>query len=137
GPARHALSAGRVPVLAAAVLLGLGALPFLVLPWLVIPAARIVRGIPAGTLSWGLPGIRAGSIAVPTLAFSLAAGAAIALWLRLVARRPPAAVWSTPHLVPPSFRFDPPQPPPWLALPWLRLAFLTYAVLVVLAIVRQ
>ena len=65
GEPRGLLSPAPVPLAAGLLLLG-GALPLAILPWLVIPAARILRGIPGGTVGWGLLGITAGPTAVPT-----------------------------------------------------------------------
>ena len=136
GEPRGLLSPAPVPLAAGLLLLG-GALPLAILPWLVIPAARILRGIPGGTVGWGLLGITAGPAAVPTLAAALAAGGALVLWLRLPMRRPVDTAWAGVRPSAPLLRFDRPDLARWRALPWARTAWLAYAALVVYAIVRQ
>lgn len=128
----------RVPLGAVIPVLAVGAFPATVLPWLVIPASRIVRGIPKGSLSWGPLGIQAGSFGLPSFGVALVALVAAALWLRLarpfVARPPLADRLQAPVFLP---RLRPPDLRTWRSLPWLRFALLAYAALVVTAIVRQ
>jgi hypothetical protein len=141
-PPRDGMSlppSARLTAAAAALLMGAGALPWAVLPWLVLPPARIVRAIPGGTIGWGPLGVEAGPLGLPSLAVALAAGGALALWLRLAPRPLGASLWpltwrrpiaAVPHLQPLDLG-------PWRTFPWLRLAWLAYTALVVVVIVRQ
>ena len=131
---------GRPAVAAAggALLIAIGAVPALVLSWMTVPAARIVRAIPGGTLNAGPLGITAGATPLPALAIALVGSAGLAVWVR-AGLAPPTGTSPAP----PPAATGPVHPAAALDLaalrgvPWSRIAWLAYAVIVAVAIAQR
>jgi hypothetical protein len=124
-----------VPTVWGAGLLALGAFPGPVLTLMAIPAARVVRTIPGGTVSSDVFVIRTGTSFIPQLAVSLTAIAALVVWSRIRS----AIRWPLVRVpLPVSIIPVPPAPRVRLAvlqrIPWLRVAWLVYGAVVALAI---